>query len=132
MSLPACQQRILDGIAGTMQARDPRLAAMFSIFTRLTRQEPMPWAEEPEDDGRLRRALQELGRSRALRAGLRAYVIIPLVFAASVSFLILSPAVGSPRACGRLAAARSLAAPAAHVSGCAAVPTSGAIGYPLH
>jgi hypothetical protein len=35
MSLPAAQQRILDGIADGLRRTEPRLAAMYAMFTRL-------------------------------------------------------------------------------------------------
>lgn len=46
MSLPAAQQRVLDGIAEGLQASEPRLFAMFAMFTRLTRNEPTPGREQ--------------------------------------------------------------------------------------
>src|ERR1700761_8237768 len=46
MSLPAGQQRILDGIAETFRLTEPRLAVMFAIFTRLTGDEPPPCREQ--------------------------------------------------------------------------------------
>jgi len=46
MSLPAGQQRALDGIAETLRLTEPRLTAMFAMFTRLTRNEPRPGREE--------------------------------------------------------------------------------------
>jgi hypothetical protein len=36
MSLPARQQRVLDMIEGVLQASEPKLAAMFAMFARLT------------------------------------------------------------------------------------------------
>jgi hypothetical protein len=46
MSLPSSQQRILDRIEVMLQESDPRLMALFVIFTRLTRDEEMPRVEE--------------------------------------------------------------------------------------
>ncbi len=46
MSLPAGQQRILDGIAEVLRANEPRLASMFAIFTRLSKDEPPPRREQ--------------------------------------------------------------------------------------
>ena len=46
MSLPASQRRILDRIDRTLRDSDPRLAALFSIFTRLTWDEEIPRIEE--------------------------------------------------------------------------------------
>ena len=39
MSLPACQQRVLDRIETALQRREPRLTAMFTMFTRLNTNE---------------------------------------------------------------------------------------------
>jgi hypothetical protein len=46
MSLPAAEERTLTRIEQALLARDPRLNSLFSIFTRLTRQEAMPTIEQ--------------------------------------------------------------------------------------
>ena len=46
MSLPAGQQRILDGIAETLRLTEPRLTVMFAIFTRLAKNDPPPCREQ--------------------------------------------------------------------------------------
>jgi hypothetical protein len=46
MSLPSSQQRVLDRIEGRLRDSDPRLMALFVIFTKLTRDEEMPRIEE--------------------------------------------------------------------------------------
>jgi hypothetical protein len=46
MSLPVAQQRTLTNIEQALRSRDPRLNSLFSIFTRLTRQEAMPTIEQ--------------------------------------------------------------------------------------
>lgn len=46
MSLPAAQQRVLNGIAEAMRASEPRLVSMFAMFTRLTRNEAAPGREQ--------------------------------------------------------------------------------------
>jgi hypothetical protein len=46
MSLPAGQQRVLEGIADALRATEPRLASMFAIFTRLAKDEPRPRREQ--------------------------------------------------------------------------------------
>jgi Protein of unknown function (DUF3040) len=46
MSLPAAEERTLTSIEQALRSRDPRLNSLFSIFTRLTRQEPMPTFEQ--------------------------------------------------------------------------------------
>jgi hypothetical protein len=45
MSLPASQQRVLDAIENALKRREPRLASMFAIFTRLTTSEGLPRTE---------------------------------------------------------------------------------------
>jgi hypothetical protein len=46
MSLPAAQQRVLDGMAEAMRASEPRLVSMFAMFTRLTTNEAAPGREQ--------------------------------------------------------------------------------------
>jgi hypothetical protein len=46
MGLPARQRRRLEGIENKLCSSDPRLAAMFTIFGRLTGDEEMPRIEE--------------------------------------------------------------------------------------
>jgi hypothetical protein len=46
MSLPIAQERTLTNIEQALRSRDPRLTSLFSIFTRLTRQEAMPTIEQ--------------------------------------------------------------------------------------
>ncbi len=45
MGLPVRQQRTLEEIEGRLAGSDPRLKSLFSIFSRLTRGEAMPWFE---------------------------------------------------------------------------------------
>ena len=46
MSLPVAEERALTSIEQALRSRDPRLNSLFSIFTRLTRQEAMPAIEQ--------------------------------------------------------------------------------------
>ena len=46
MGLPAHQRRILEKIESALRGSDPRLAALFSIFSRLNRDEEMPGIEQ--------------------------------------------------------------------------------------
>ena len=48
MSLPASQQRVLDRIEEALKRREPRLASMFAMFTRLNIGERLPWIEALE------------------------------------------------------------------------------------
>lgn len=127
MTLPARQQRILDGMAVSLQERDPRLASLFSIFTRLTRQEPMPRAEEmppgrsPGHRGRRDRPQPQGRRPGRSAAWLRA-IVIPVALAAVAAVLFLSLTTGSTRGCPA-GLTRTSAQLAAWASGCAARTT---------
>jgi hypothetical protein len=46
MSLPVAEERALTNIEQALLSRDARLHSLFSIFTRLTRQDAMPTIEE--------------------------------------------------------------------------------------
>jgi hypothetical protein len=46
MGLPARQRRVLDRIECGLRGSDPRLAALYAIFCRLTRDEEMPRIEQ--------------------------------------------------------------------------------------
>jgi hypothetical protein len=46
MSLPAAQQRVLNGIAVAIGASEPRLVSMFAMFTQLTSHEAAPGREQ--------------------------------------------------------------------------------------
>jgi len=48
MSLPASQQRVLDRIEEALKKREPRLASMFAMFTRLNINERLPRIEALE------------------------------------------------------------------------------------
>src|SRR5690349_12691035 len=48
MSLPASQQRVLDRIEEVFKKREPRLASMFAMFTRLNIGERLPRIEALE------------------------------------------------------------------------------------
>jgi len=46
MGLPAGQRKHLDKIESSLRASDPRLASLFTIFTRLSEDEEMPALEQ--------------------------------------------------------------------------------------
>lgn len=46
MKLPGRQQRVLNRLEQTLLAEDPGLCQRFAVFTRLTRDEPIPAAEQ--------------------------------------------------------------------------------------
>jgi hypothetical protein len=74
MSLPVCQQRVLDRIEGALRASEPQLTAMYAMFGQLT-------AGEPIRTERLSRK-----RLRLLQPGSAIYaiVLIPVMFAAII------------------------------------------------
>ena len=92
MTLPAAQQRVLDRMEGTLQASEPHLASMFSIFTRLNVDEPL--GAEPLARPRPR-------RHRWLRAGttIYAFVLVPVMFAMITIGALLSSRAHSVATC---------------------------------
>ena len=94
MSLPTGQQRTLESIEGKLAESDPRLASLFSIFTRLNLTERMPWIEQvavrPVAD-----RLASLGgwfrwTARRPAARLRAMVLLPAALTAVACALTLA------------------------------------------
>src|SRR5215831_9029762 len=71
MSLPVCQQRVLDRMEGALRASEPQLTAMYGMFGRLTAGEPI--------------RTEQLTRKR-LQPGTAMYaiVLIPVMFAAII------------------------------------------------
>lgn len=120
MSLPAYQQSLLNGMGRALAARDPRLAAMFSIFTRLTSDEGPPRTE------RLARAPNAvLARLRAPVHWARTSAAVPIVLVIGLmaAIVALGMITSSGRVCTpetathRAGAARSVAcAPSANGS----------------
>lgn len=89
MSLPACQQRVLDGMEDALRASEPHMVAMFSIFARLNRDEPV--------------GVERLTRKRLrwLRPGSAVYavVLIPIMFAAIITGALLGGSARGATAC---------------------------------
>ena len=74
MALPACQQRALDRMEGALRASEPHLASMYTIFGRLS-------ANEPIGTERLaRKRLRWLQPSTTMYA----IVLVPVMFAAII------------------------------------------------
>jgi hypothetical protein len=89
MSLPVCQQRVLDRMEGALRASEPHLTSMYAIFTRLN-------ATEPVRAERLARR-----RMRFLQPGTAMYaiVLIPVMFAAIVVGALLGGGARNAAAC---------------------------------
>ncbi|MGH3229142.1 MAG: hypothetical protein ACRDOA_11270 [Streptosporangiaceae bacterium] len=94
MSLPAEQQRVLDRMEGALQASEPQLVSMFSIFTRINADEPV--GAEP-----LARPRPRSRRLRWLGAGttIYAFVLVPVMFAMITIGALLSSRAHSVATC---------------------------------
>ena len=86
VSLPVSQQRILDGIENVLEGGEPRLRAMFAIFTRLTRDEGAPRTEALREPTLLRRVWPAGGPA----ATVRAIVAVPLILGLMALFIFMA------------------------------------------
>jgi hypothetical protein len=103
------EQQELNAIDNRLQAEDPRLGALFGIFTRLTRQEDMPRSERlgvaGRQTARSSRGIAGWWRKRRTAGWSRAAVVAPfaaIVAALSALFLIFAPNEAGGR-CGSAA-----------------------------
>src|SRR5258708_21932457 len=106
MGLPARQRRILDRIENALLGSDPRLAALFSIFYRLNRDEEMPRAEQVR--ARVAIILTWFGRRLATfgrwfgapaRARLRTALFFPIALAIVASAVLVGAGVPRSHRC---------------------------------
>jgi hypothetical protein len=112
MGLPAHQRRALDHIDCALRGSDPRLAALYAIFGRLTQDEPIPRFEQLRAGLLTRLAL--LGVILAaigsrlhirfrfwprLRPRQRAILLYPLAIALAVGSIVLAARSGPDRGC---------------------------------
>jgi hypothetical protein len=113
MSLPAAQQRALEAIADTLRASEPRLAATFTTFTLLTRNEAWPQREQLPDRHGFRHLLALLRMrlwARPVRfVGRRRWrqvlIISPVVLALAAAGLLIGYGARGGPACKRTTAA---------------------------
>jgi hypothetical protein len=89
MSLPACQQRVLDRMEDALRASEPHLTSMYSIFSRLNTGEPVR-AEQL-----VRKQLGWLRQGTAMYA----IVLIPVMFAAIIIGALLGGSARSATVC---------------------------------
>jgi len=94
VTLPVDQQRVLDRMEGALQASEPHLASMFSIFTQINADEPV--GAEP-----LARPRPRPRRLQWLRAGttIYAFVLVPVMFAMITIGALLSSRAHSVASC---------------------------------
>jgi hypothetical protein len=94
MSLPIGQQRALESIEGKLAESDPRLVSLFSIFTRLTLTEKMPWIEQvavrPVADRLAALAYWFRWIARRPAARIRAMVLLPAALTAVACALTIA------------------------------------------
>lgn len=100
MSLPASQQRTLEKIEGRLAGSDPELSSLFVIFSRLARDEAMPWIENVKVRPVADRATWLAARSRRIfrrpAARVRALLLLPAALSAMVCAVMI--ATGFPGA----------------------------------
>ena len=153
MSLPACQQRVLDTIEKALQRHEPHLTSMFAIFTRLHTNERVPRTESLEprpwwvwsrarrllqagQPGRTRRSRRRPRRSRNRRAAprsagqptaaMRAMLRIPLAVVLVVSIVLLGMRASQPF-CSQRSGPHGPIASQSHLKNCPSLSSSGAL-----
>jgi hypothetical protein len=106
MSLPAAQQRLLDGIADGLRRSEPKLAAMYGIFTRLCSSEAPPRREQltAARGWRSRLGALDLHLARPARGGRRTLRRVLILSQVAIAFVLLSVLIGlnwhTPAGCG--------------------------------
>jgi hypothetical protein len=106
VGLPASQRRILERIESALRGSDPRLAALFSIFTRLNRDEEMPRLEQVRARAAIIASwvgyrLAKFGRwfGAPARARLRAALFFPIALAIVASAILVGAGFPSSNRC---------------------------------
>jgi hypothetical protein len=122
MSLPASQQRVLDRIEEALKRREPRLASMFAMFTRLTVHEEPPRIEalDPVPWWSLKRYHPS--------ARIRAFVLLTLAAGLVVSAVFIGMSQ-SPAGCNAPIMLRGPLIGTSHVRNCPAVPVAKGYGH---
>ena len=114
MGLPVSQRRNLDEIEDSLRASDPQLASLFTIFTRLNRDEEMPRIEQLKAGAAGLRAWLRIRPAAAIRwlaassgARFRAAVLFSMALAAMACTMLLAMGssgsqrcISAPRAVG--------------------------------
>jgi hypothetical protein len=106
MGLPAHQRKILERIESALRGSDPRLAALFSIFSRLNRDEEMPGLEQVRARvailwARVRYRLALFARwfGAPARARLRAALFFPVALGIVASAIVVGAGFPSANRC---------------------------------
>lgn len=129
MSLPASQQRVLDGIENGLSGREPRLESMFAIFARLATNEALPrlealngapWWLPRRWSSPSPRRYGPLGRARtAVFLTLAAVLVVAAVFIS----------MNGARGCAGPIVVRGPLTESTHVQHCPAVPQGKGFGH---
>jgi len=129
MGLPVRQRRVLERIENTLHGSDPRLAALYAIFARLTRDEALPRREQLRHRAsrmllRLRLALAFLGARLfgRLIPRQRGVLFLPLAVGLAVVSIIFAARSSSGPECGQLTPASVVSGQAHAAKLCKAVP----------
>jgi hypothetical protein len=106
MGLPVRQRMVLDRMDRTLRGTDPRLAALYAIFCKLTRDEDMPRFEQLRHGlsaklGWLRRTLAFIARPLHIRFRRRQRIVLfyPLAVALAVGSIVLAVRSSPTRSC---------------------------------
>jgi hypothetical protein len=109
MGLPVRQRRVLQRIETTLRRSDPRLAALYTTFARLTSDEEMPRVEQLRHRAihlalRLRLALSTLGPRLfgRLMPRQRSVLLFPVVVVLAVAGIVFAAKSSSGRECGQI------------------------------
>src|SRR5580692_53914 len=114
MGLPARQRRVLDRTEDSIRGTDPRLAAMFAIFGRLTQDEEMPRAEQLRHRAAITALRMRLwfgapwfgGRRRRARPRLPIALLFPAaLLIMTVTIVVVARFGGAPRCAATMPAA---------------------------
>jgi len=100
MSLPASQQRVLDGMERALQASEPHMASMYAIFAQLNEGTEAVGAEPLKP----RRWRPQPGSSQSGR-GMYAMALIPVMFIMVVAGVLLGGSAHGLTTCGSGSAA---------------------------
>ncbi len=97
MGLPVRQRRVLERIENALRGSDPKLAGLYAIFARLTRDEEMPRVEQLRHSAlmalaRVRQILGAIGGRRRVRLvpRQRAVLFFPLAVALAVTSIVFA------------------------------------------
>ncbi len=135
MGLPAHQRRILEKIESALRGSDPRLAALFSIFSRLNRDEEMPGMEQVRARAaiilarvhrRVALVVRSVRRAQA-RAKLRAALFFPVALGIVASAILVGARFPSANRCAAAPRATGTAQTTARAKTCTPVMANPAV-----